>query len=367
MVKKDSTKRFKGSFHSWAVKWLVLAASIASSANAQTPSRFVLENIETKPGEIATGFVEVPAGIDGGTRIPVSVFHGPKNGKVLLIISGIHGSEYAPILALQKLRSQIDPKELSGTVILVHVANMPSFLKRTIYYGPDGKNLNRSFPGKPDGTITERIAFALTEKLIKRADYVVDAHCGDNNESLRPYTGFTQHAQSTGEYVEMSERMARAIGIDLIKISTGRAVIYDQAAYSTNLGALLGKPTIAIESGELGKPEPEAVARIERGLLNMMRELKLLSGNPIKLKDPLFIKRDQTLRSTVTGLFYSFVSRDQRVKENEPLGYVTDFFGNRLQEVRAPFAGVVMYYTATPAVNEGEPLINLGEIENKKQ
>src|SRR5688500_678270 len=81
------------------VKWLLLA----SSANAQTPSRFVLENIETKPGETISGFVEVPAGVDEGTRIPISIIHGAKSGKVLLIISGIHGSEYAPILALQKI------------------------------------------------------------------------------------------------------------------------------------------------------------------------------------------------------------------------------------------------------------------------
>ena len=346
-----------------AIFALLMLSAFPTVALAQSRADFSIENIMAKAGETATGFVDVPAGVDEGTRIPISIFHGAKEGKVLLIIAGVHGSEYAPILALQKLRSQISPKELSGTIILVHVANMPSFLKRTIYYGADGKNLNRVFPGKADGTISERIAYILTEKLMRRADYVIDVHCGDNNESLRPYTGHVKNALSTKEFIETSQRMALAMGIDFIKISTGRSVDFNQAVYSTNASSLLGKPSIAIESGELGTPQAADVSRIERGLLNVMRALAMLPGKVIQFKNQTFIKRDQTLRSTANGLFYSLVSKNQKVKENELLGYVTDFFGNRVQEVRAPFAGVVMYYTATPPVSTDEPLVNLGEID----
>lgn len=335
------------------------------TASAQTRPDFVLENMAAKAGEKAAGFIVVPAGIDDGTRIPVSIFHGAKEGKVLLIIAGVHGSEYVPILALQNLAKQISPKALSGTIVLVQVANLPSFLKRTIYYGADGKNLNRVFPGKADGTITERIAYVPTEKLIRRADYVVDVHCGDNNESLRPYAGYVENAKSTEEFIKTSRRMVLATGIDFVKVTSGRSVDFSTAAYLTNASSLLDKPSIAIESGELGKPQAEDVGRIERGLLNVMRELKLLSGKTIQFKNQTFIKRSQTLNSTTTGLFYSLVSRNQKVKENDLLSYVTDFFGNRVQEVRAPFAGVVLYYTATPPVSTGEPLVNLGEIESQ--
>ena len=118
------------------------------------------------PGERASGFIEVPRGVDEATRIPVTVLRGARPGPVLALLAGMHGYEYSPILALQKLRGQIDPKLLAGTVIMVHVANMPSFLRRTIYYSPvDGKNLNRVFPGKADGTVSERIAFALTREV----------------------------------------------------------------------------------------------------------------------------------------------------------------------------------------------------------
>ena len=84
--------------------------------------------------------------------------------------------------------AQLDPAALSGTIILVHIANMPAFLGRTIYYSPvDGKNLNRMFPGDPGGTISQRIAHTLTTEVIDQADYLVDLHAGDGNEALRPY------------------------------------------------------------------------------------------------------------------------------------------------------------------------------------
>src|SRR5438552_8631853 len=114
-----------------------------------------------------TGFesrmIEVPASDDAGTQIPVTTIRGGGTGPVLGLIAGNHGYEYPPILALQRLRTLIDPAKLKGTIIMVHVANMPSFLGRTVYFSPvDGKNLNRVYPGRKDGTVSERIAYAIT-------------------------------------------------------------------------------------------------------------------------------------------------------------------------------------------------------------
>ncbi len=109
---------------------------------------------------VESRLIEVPDGIDAGTRIPLTTITGAHPGPVLALIAGNHGYEYPPVLALQKLRTHIDPALLSGTVIMVHVANMPSFLGRTVYFSPvDGKNLNRVYPGRQDGTVSERIAY----------------------------------------------------------------------------------------------------------------------------------------------------------------------------------------------------------------
>src|SRR5258708_610342 len=139
--------------------------------------------VTARPGQMASGFIET-----GDAVIPITVINGKTDGPVLALVAGNHGYEYPPIIALQMLRPRIAPKKLAGAVIMVHVANMPSFLGRTVYFSPlDGKNLNRVYPGKPDGTASEKIASAITTEVIARCDYLLDLHCGDGNESLRPY------------------------------------------------------------------------------------------------------------------------------------------------------------------------------------
>ncbi len=346
--------------------FLLVIASF-TLVTAQTRPDFTIENITVKAGEKATGFIEVPKGIDEGTQIPVSVFHGAKDGKVLLITAGIHGAEHSPILALQRLAKTLDPKKLSGTVILVHIANPPSFFGRTIYYGPDGKNLNRSFPGKENGTITERIAFVITEKLIRRADLYIDSHSGDGNESLNSYVAFYENDTVPQELVETGRRMAHASGFDYIKPIRGRSLNFPEAKYTINTGFILGKPSINLESGELGKPQEIDILRNYEGILNIMRELKMLTDKkPKKFKNLIFITQAKTITSEHKGLFYALVERKQKVKKDQLLGYVTDLFGNRLQEVRAPFSGVVVYFTATPPISKGEALVNLAEISRNK-
>ncbi|RPJ72680.1 MAG: succinylglutamate desuccinylase, partial [Acidobacteria bacterium] len=143
---------------------------------AQVP--FTIGTFTAQPGTSVSGDLAVPGrGVEPGTTIPISILHGSRPGPVLALFASVHGYEYPPVLALQRLRKNIDPKDLAGTIIMVHVANMPSFLGRTIYYTPgDGKNLNRVFPGKADGTISERIAYQLTREVVDRATAVIDLH-----------------------------------------------------------------------------------------------------------------------------------------------------------------------------------------------
>src|SRR5262245_22642404 len=142
---------------------------------AQGPAPLSIGSATAAPGKTGSGFIEVPAGVDAATRIPVTIIRGATTGPTLALVGGTHGSEVAPIIALQRVRKNIDASQLRGTVIIVHVANMPSFLGRTIYYSPvDGKNLNRVYPGKKDGTVSERIAYAITQEVISKADYSID-------------------------------------------------------------------------------------------------------------------------------------------------------------------------------------------------
>jgi predicted deacylase len=139
------------------------------------------------PGQKKSGFILVPGGGDGPEiQIPVTIINGVKPGPVLALTAGVHGYEYPPILTLQRLRQKLDPSRISGAVVMVHVVNIPSFFKRSIYYNPhDWKNQNRVFPGKIDGSMTERIAYQVTHEVLDQCDYHLDLHCGDDEEDIQ--------------------------------------------------------------------------------------------------------------------------------------------------------------------------------------
>jgi predicted deacylase len=339
---------------------------LSLAVQAQPRSAFSVGPVTVKPGEKASGMIPVPAGRDEATQIPVSVIHGANPGPVLALVAGNHGYEYTPIIALQRLRPRLDPKQMSGTLILVHVANMPSFLKRTIYYSPvDGKNLNRVYPGKPDGTISERIAYQITKEAIERADYVMDLHCGDGNEALGYYTYWDTKAGGA-DVVERSKQMALAFGFDHIVMDSERPSDPANSLYCSTTATTRGKPAITIESGGLGATDTESVAKIERGVMSVMRHLKMLAGRPQMVETPLFIDQNAVLRSDATGIFYSLVERNRTVAKGTLLGYVTDFFGKRIFDLRAPFSGTVLYIIATPPISQGEPLAMIGHIAEPK-
>jgi hypothetical protein len=343
------------------VSLVVLLSAVITQELAATDARtFRVSDIVAESGTVASGNLHVPDGPDGTTSMPVTVVHGAKPGPVLALCAGIHGSEYAPVIALQGFRSEIDPAKLSGVLILVHVANPPSFFGRSVYYSPaDHKSPNTTYPGKADGSVTERIAFVLTNEIVERSDYLVDIHAGEANETLIPYVAYDAGALDPA-IIKKSEAMASAFGFSIIKRLTGRPRNPAASGSLSNTEGTRGKPTIAIESGELGERDGEAVSRIDRGIWSLLRYLGMTEGTPSPSDHPLFVEDDLSIRSSVEGIFYPTVERGSLVNQGALLAYVTDFFGNRISEVRAPFRGIVLYLLAAPPVSKGEILVSLG-------
>lgn len=339
----------------------LVAIGVSSVAIADD---FALGPLETPPGSLQSGWLAVPPGADGEARIPVSVLHGARPGPVLALIAGTHGYEYPPVLALQRLRRSLDPADLGGTVILVHIANPPSFLGRTIYYSPaDGKNLNRVYPGREQGTLSERIAWTITREVIERADYVVDMHGGDGNEALRPYV----YMPVTGDReLDAAVRgMAMAFGIDHIVIDTGRLRDRDNSLYVDQTALTRGKPAITTETGQLGSSDEQWVQMAERGALNLLRHFGMLSGAVTPNNGIVWLTGYQVITSPGTGVFHASVRDGYAVAEGGLLGVLRDFFGDEIAEIRAPFAGVVNYVVATPPVSEGEPVAMISRVSKR--
>jgi predicted deacylase len=333
---------------------LVFLLTAAPAAQAQAP--FGVGGVSAAPGTLVSGDLKVPAGPgDDGTTIPFSIIHGARPGPVLALIAGTHGVEYPPVLALQRLRTSIDPQSLTGTVVLVHVANMPSFLKRTIYYGPtDGKNLNRVFPGKRDGTLSDRIADAITREIIDRATHVIDIHCGDGNEWLRPYSYWV--VTSAPQVVAASRDLALAFGLDHLVIDTERPNDPVASIYLANTAMTRGKPALTVESGGWSRTDEESIARVEQGVAGVLRHLKMRAGGPDPVAHPVWLGRNEVLRSSFTGLLYPMVEPGQTVAQGTLIARITDFHGKVLEDIRSPFAGEILYVVATPPVTKGEPV-----------
>ena len=344
----------------WALAVLLCVAEGAAQ------DAFRVGDIAAAPGEAASGHLRIaPAADDDGARIPVTVVRGARAGPVLALVAGVHGSEYAPILALQRLRRLVAPEEMSGTLVLLHIANLPAFRGRTIYYSPaDGKNLNRVFPGTPDGTVTERIADRLTREVLTRADAVIDIHSGDANEWLRPsYTGY--YAEAGGpEVIERSRQLALAFGLDPIVEFQGD-LDPASAIWCGSAAVARGIPAIDIESGEMGLVEDHRIEPIVSGALSVMRHLGMIEGEPTPTTSPLFIRERAYVTSEHDGVWHPDPGArpGQYVPRGARLGAVTDYFGNELFEARAPESGMLLILLGTPPVNATETIAVIARVE----
>lgn len=346
------------------LRLLILLVSVIfwQSSQAQPSEKIVIGQIEVEPGSKTSGNLIVEADIDQGTLIPITIIHGSIQGPVLTLIAGNHGTEYVPIITLQSLASKIDPLSLAGTVILVHIANVPAFKGRGIYRSPvDNKNINRFYPGKSNGTLSERIAFTITDKIIDRSDYLIDLHGGEFNEDFVDFA-FIYYDCPDNFICEQTRTMATAFGFNYIHISPFN-LVPDSIEYTyCDLTALRrGVVAITVELGGRGRVDNEIVGFAERGLINVMREFEMLKGEKITNEHPIYLTDETFIRSNYDGIFYSLVHCHQSISKGALLGFTTDYFGNRIEEYYSPISGIVVKNTVSPTINKGESIFWLAK------
>jgi predicted deacylase len=343
---------------------LVLVLGLLAPLSLRGQAPFAVGTASAASGQKAIGYLEVPVGSDAATNIPVIVIHGAKPGPVLALVSGAHGTEYASIIALEELIPLLDPTQLSGTVVLLPLVNIPSFEQKVPHVNPiDNKSMNRFYPGKADGTQTERASYLITKQVVDRCDYLIDYHGGDLDESLRPYSYWAPTGKA--EQDRISKEMVLAFGLDHIIIWRERPSDPANTRYLDNTASVHGKPSIVVEAGHAGTVEADDVALLVNGTLSTMRALKMLPGEARPIENPVWIQSLSDVTSPDDGIFYPLVKRGAYVEAGMKLGYVTDFFGKTIFEARAPVAGVILHIDAVPSLKKGDGIANIGVVATK--
>lgn len=311
--------------------------------------RIVVGSAEAAPGTKATGYLDVP-----GTpiRMPVTVVNGGTPGPRLSITAGVHGGEYPGIEAAIRTAAALDPKEVRGQVVIVHIVDVPSFQGRNIYICPlDGKNPNRVFPGNPDGTASERLAHTLFTEVIASGQFYVDLHGGDINEALLPFTILLDSGAADVD----------AAALDLARVYGIRYVVRGRVSGGTYSAAAQRRiPAILTEAGGQGLLQRDALEIHLRGLRNVLRHLKITPGAPEPVEPITELTEMHWVRSAHTGLFYPEIAPGDRVTKGQRVGETRDYFGASLAEITAPATGVVLFTVTTPATNPSDPMFAVG-------
>ncbi len=280
----------------------------------------------------------------------------------LLILGGVHGDEFESMAAIRRLKACLEPSVLRGCVTLVPVVNEAAYWRgqRT---ADDGLDLARTCPGSQEGSLTERIAYAVSQ-LILKADYLIDLHSGGIAMTCAPLVGYMLHPDPAT--LERQRRMARAFNLPIIWGTTphldGRTL---------SIARDIPIPAIYTEWMGGGACDPVGVDRYVEGCLNVMAELGMIDRPAPESRLEHFVEdaRENSghlqlnYPSPFSGFFEPAVHLKERVHPGDLIGWVTDHLGGHREEIRSKQGGIVLVLRVYSRVHEGDSLAAVLETD----
>lgn len=343
---------------------LILAALLLLTSPAMAAAKaapLMIADQRITPGTRADFQIAVPAGSDGATFIPVTVIHGHQPGPVLAVVAGVHGFEFAPILAAERLAETVNPAALTGTLVLVRIANIPGFEGRSPNVNPvDRKNLNRVFPGKAEGTQTERIADLIAREVVARSDFLMDVHSGDGAEFLDPFIGVYGGPLATN--FPLGLKVARGFNFpNIVRYSMDTQEQIDRGRSLNRQGVAMGKPTILIEIGQNGSREEAHVAAIVAGIENALIILGITDQPQPDARASAVRLFEGTVSVTAShsGVFHPASAAPRPLVKDELIGIVRDYTGREVERLVSPVNGYALYGITGPPVEAGDGVVTI--------
>lgn len=317
-------------------------------------SNFTIGDITVKEGTRKNGLLEVAPLPDGNTfGIPMIIINGTKPGQVLCINSGTHGDEPEGTLAITDLANEIDPKKLTGTLVLIPVLNVHAFMGKAsldvsgLRENPlDWKNLSRTFPGNPSGTMTERLADAVVSKILPKIDYAIDCHSGGTRGTSQLISG----------YSNVEKEKLRKKSLEIAKAFPSKTLwrIPPWGKFGTCC-AEKDIPVCVVETTGQGRADESDIDVLIKGFRNVMINLGMIKGELASVPaDRKCIDSETYLYAEYTGILRAKVKTGELIKKDQLLGVIQDFYGNLKQEIKSPLTGITTGVRTKPMVWAGE-------------
>lgn len=309
-------------------------------------------NVTSSPGTKQSGHLTVGEKAASSIELPVTIIQGAQPGPTLVVLAGEHGCEYCGIFAAVRVIKEVQPENIRGTLVILPLANPPAFEERALFVNPiDVVNLYASYPGSPDGTISYIMAHRIFSEVTSIANYLIHLHGADYNESLIPFNYYARTGNSSVD--SMSRKLASCFPVDYV-LETERAsdvtsgspkgTSYAASAAGTLYGeaSARGIPSTMCEAGREGKIEEEFVNIHYSGIINSLKLLGMMSGEPIlgehqsKLTSPALVSNRRA------GIFNPLAKIGDMVTNGQRIGEILNFTGDVVESITSPVDGMIV-------------------------
>lgn len=281
-------------------------------------------------------------------NIPVHVYRGKEDGPVLLLMAGMHGDEVNGIEIIRRMVVDKTIFPTKGTLIVIPILNIYGFLNYSREV-PDGKDVNRSFPGNTRGSLASRIAYLFMKEIFPHIDYGIDFHTGGGSRSNFPQIRCKVDIASHYE-------LAKVFGAPFLL----NAKLRDKSLRKE--ATLKGKPIIVYEAGESQRLDEYAIEQGIAGTLRVMKHLGICNHPIEDVENSIQFQKSTWVRANKSGLFRAFINPGDKVNKNQLLGTITDPFGDMEHKIKARETGYIVGLSYSPVVSQGDALIHIGLV-----
>ncbi len=321
--------------------------------------QFTLENLTVGRGQKVQGYLDLP--FTEKDKLPVTLIYGREEGPTVLLEGGLHNAEYVGIHTVIGLSRELEPEDIHGILIIINILNVNGFKARTVSVSAaDGKNLNRVFPGDPEGTYSDRLADFMVKKIFPRIDYFIDVHNGDWFEDLSPFIYAVGNAPE--ETVRIAEEMAQQADVPYY-VKSGSAT---GGAY--NYAGSLGIPSVLLERGCNGMWTEEEAEASRKDVRNILRHIGCLAtwrfGNDTQIQKPRLMNHTHYIDTERGGCWFPKKKAGQVARAGEVIGVMKDYFGNVIEEVSLREDCIILYQTISYSIPAHSPLIAYGHYSD---